>query len=226
MNQPIKLSPSDLTFLWDECKRCFYLKYIHGITRPAGPFPSIFGTIDRLMKGHFEGRPTSELDRDLPPGVIQFAEKWVESEPLSLPGHAAQCYIKGKFDTVAAFEDGSYGVVDFKTSSPQPYHVPFYGRQLHSYAYALEHPAEGKFTLRPISKLGLLVVAPSDMQVDAQGRIAYLGDVSWLEIPLNEAGFVQFLGDVLTLLESPELPPAGGKCAYCQYREHARQHGM
>jgi hypothetical protein len=26
-SNPIKLSPSDLTFLWDECPRCFYLKY-------------------------------------------------------------------------------------------------------------------------------------------------------------------------------------------------------
>lgn len=36
-SNPIKLSPSDLTFLWDECPRCFYLKHILGIMRPAAP---------------------------------------------------------------------------------------------------------------------------------------------------------------------------------------------
>ena len=28
MNNLYKLSPSDLTFLWDECQRCFYLKVV------------------------------------------------------------------------------------------------------------------------------------------------------------------------------------------------------
>ncbi len=32
--QNLKLSPGDLTFLWDECPRCFYLKVIMGINRP------------------------------------------------------------------------------------------------------------------------------------------------------------------------------------------------
>jgi CRISPR/Cas system-associated exonuclease Cas4 (RecB family) len=30
----------------------------------------------------------------------------------------------------------------------------------------------------------------------------------------------------MTLLELPEPPPAGENCTYCQYRYHAREHGM
>ncbi|EKD87781.1 MAG: hypothetical protein ACD_35C00212G0001, partial [uncultured bacterium] len=30
-----KLSPSQLTFAWDECPRCFYLDVVLGIKRPA-----------------------------------------------------------------------------------------------------------------------------------------------------------------------------------------------
>jgi CRISPR/Cas system-associated exonuclease Cas4 (RecB family) len=223
---PIKLSPSDLTFLWDECKRCFYLKYVYGITRPAAPFPAIFGTIDRLMKEYYEGRPTADLDPALPAGRVRFGEKWVESVPVTLPGHDVQCYIKGKIDTVVAFDDGSFGVVDFKTSEPKPSHVHFYSRQLHAYTYALEHPGAGKFSLSPISELGLLVVSPNAMDVTVSGQIAYLGGVTWMEIPRDDAGFLQFLGEVLTLLEQPSPPEPGETCAYCQYREHARQHGM
>lgn len=110
----IKLSPSDLTFLWDECKRCFYLKIIHQFTRPSTPMPSIFTKIDELMKTYFEGKSASEFIPNLPPGIIQHGTKTVVSQPIKLAGHALDCYITGRFDTVVRFNDGSYGVVDFK----------------------------------------------------------------------------------------------------------------
>jgi len=226
MHSLLKISPSDLTFLWDDCKRCFYLKYARGISRPSAPFPAIFGTIDRLMKEYFEGRPTTELDASLPAGQVRFGEQWVESGPLPLTGHTLQAYIKGKFDSVVAFDDGSYGVVDFKTSEPKPSHVAFYGRQLHAYAYALQHPASGKFSLSPISRLGLLVVAPQAMEVTPAGRIAYLGGVTWIEIPRDEPAFLEFLAHVIGLLEQREPPPPAENCPYCQYRASARESGL
>ena len=122
---PIKLSPSDLTFLWDECSRCFYLKHIHGITRPAAPFPSVFGAIDRLMKAHYAGRPASEIVPSLPPGTISVSEKWIESVPVVMPGHSLSCFLRGKVDAMIDFEDGSHGIVDFKTSEPKPTQIPF-----------------------------------------------------------------------------------------------------
>ncbi len=226
MNTFTKISPSDLTFLWDECKRCFYLKYVHGIIRPSTPFPSIFGKIDKLMKEYFQGRSTAEIDPTLPLGVVRFGEKWVESVPVIIGSHSTQGYIRGKFDTVVAFDDGTFGVVDFKTSEPKPSHVQFYSRQLHAYVYALEHSAAGKFALSPISKLGLLAVFPNAMDVNKSGQIAYLGSMTWMEIPRDDDGFMQFLGDVFTLLEQPTPPIAGETCGYCQYREHAREHGL
>jgi CRISPR/Cas system-associated exonuclease Cas4 (RecB family) len=143
----------------------------------------------------------------------------VESQPISLPGHSSTCYIRGKFDTVVRFDDSSYGVVDFKTSTPKPTHLAFYGRQLHAYAYALEHAEAGKFSLSPISRLGLLVVEPIDMERAADGRIAYLGEVTWQEVPRDEAAFLLFLGEVLSVLEQPTPPEPAEKCAYCQYRQ-------
>jgi hypothetical protein len=197
---------------------------MHGINRPFAPFPSIFGTIDRLMKEYFENRPASELDPALPPGRVQFADHWVESASIEFPGLENSCFIKGKFDSAITFADSSYGIVDFKTSEPKPDHVPFYSRQLNAYSYALEHPAEGKFSLTPISKLGLLVVAPNEMMVTETGRIAYTGSVTWMEIPRNEEAFIQFLAEVMALLERPDPPVAGEKCGYCQYLEQSRQH--
>ena len=217
-----KLSPSDLTFLWDECKKCFYLKVVHKFYRPSAPFPRIFGVIDKLMNEYFQGKPSAEISPDLPDGVVKYGEKWVTSKPIVVPNHDAQCFIRGRFDTVVEFSDGTYGVVDFKTTKPTPHHVPFYSRQLHAYAYALEYPAPGKLSLSPITILGLLCVEPTAIDRDQDGRMAYFGSVTWLEIPKDEVKFLDFIGDVLSVLERPEPPPPGPKCGYCKYRDQAR----
>jgi hypothetical protein len=47
-----------------------------------------------------------------------------------------------------------------------------------------------------------------------------------MEVPYLESGFLSFLDQVFSLLELPEPPPASEKCTYCQYRQHAREHGM
>jgi PD-(D/E)XK nuclease superfamily len=226
LTSPIKLSPSDLTFLWDECQRCFYLKYLHGINRPAAPFPSIFGAIDRLMKAQFAGHPATELNPDLPSGIVDVSEKWLESLPITLPGHVISCFFRGKYDAIITFDDGTYGVVDFKTSEPKREHIPFYSRQLHAYAYALEYPAAGKLHLSPITRLGLYVEAPHATLTATTGEISFHFRSTWLEVPYDISGFMGFIDKVLTLLELPDPPAAGGKCGYCQYRQHAREHGM
>ncbi len=223
---PIKLSPSDLTFLWDECPRCFYLKYLHKINRPAAPFPAIFGAIDRLMKAQFAGHPTSDIDPSLPPGSLSVSEQWLESLPILLPGHQLQVFLRGRFDALIDFADGSYGVIDFKTSEPKEYQIPFYSRQLRAYAYAFEHPAPGKLGRSPISRLGLLVEAPHATLQASTNQIAFHFASTWMEVPYSESGFLQFIDEVLSLLELPEPPPPGEACGYCQYRQHAREHGM
>jgi hypothetical protein len=226
MASNFKLSPSDLTFLWDECPRCFYLKVVHGFNRPAAPFPKIFNRIDKLMKDHFTGKSTTEISPVLPPGVVRFAEKWVQSQPISIPGLTNSCFIRGKFDTLVEFDDHTFGVVDFKTSETKPEHVPFYSRQLHAYAYALEHSAHGSLSLSPITKLGLLCVEPVALERAASGRIAYVGDVTWQECPKNESSFLEFLYRVLEVLERPSPPDQGTGCSYCDYRAASRNIGF
>ena len=225
MQKKFKFSPSDLTFLWDECPRCFYLKHVHGFKRPAAPFPSIFGAIDRAMKDYYGGRPTSDIDPSLPAGRVLPGENWVESVPIQIPGCQARCYFRGKYDTLLQFEDGTYGVVDFKTSNPKPAHVEFYGRQLHAYTLSLERPAPGKFSMAPISVLGLLSITPRSMTVDPEGQVALMSKPTWQNIPRDDAAFLGFIRQILTLLERPEPPPAGKDCGFCNYREGARQFG-
>lgn len=217
-----KLTPSDLTFLWDECKRCFYLKIVSNFKRPRAPFPSIFGKIDRLMNAYFKGQRSSAISPDLPEGEITYGEKWVRSAEIRLPNQEHACFIRGRFDTAIRFSDGSYAIVDFKTTQPAAHHVAFYGRQLHAYAYALENPAPKGFALSPIKHLGLLCVDPSDLQRFEDGRIAYLGDPQWIEVPKDMQAFLGFIDQVLSVLEASKPPEANPECGYCNYRQASR----
>jgi hypothetical protein len=219
-----KLTPSDLTFLWEECRRCFVLKVKYGFKRPGAPFPSIFGRIDSLMKAHFQDQPSDKLHDSLPAGQVRFGERWVQSQPIQFPELEDSCYLLGKFDSAIAFADGSFGVVDFKTSQPRPHFIEFYGRQLHAYSHALEHPEPGKFGISPITRLGLFVVEPTAMRANPDGRLAYLGEISWIEVPRDDTRFLSFLESVMLVLGSPQMPAPGEGCAYCKYRQASRDY--
>jgi hypothetical protein len=212
-----KLSPSDLTFTWDECHYCFYMKVRHGISLHS-PFPSIFGRMANLTSGFYLGRAAAEIDPGLPQGTVKYREQYVRSVPLSLPGCDSQCYIHGRFDAVIAFADGSYGIVDYKTSEAKPETIPFYSRQLTAYAYALEHPAPGALGLYPVSRMGLLVITPEGYERSAVGGMAFASRATWLEVPRNDAAFTAFLEQVMAVLDAPLPPKPSETCGVCQYR--------
>jgi hypothetical protein len=150
-----KISPSDLSFLYNGCKRCFYFKLRYGISQPSIPLPSIFTKIASLLKNHYDGQRTEKLHLELPPGVVKYGEKWVESRTITFEKHSDSCFIKGRFDVVVQFDDGTYGVVDYKTGNPDGESARLYERQLHAYMYALENPEPGALHLAPITSLGL-----------------------------------------------------------------------
>ena len=212
-----RLSPSDLTFSYEGCKRCFYHKVVNGIAQPSIPLPSIFSKIAGLLKNHYDGKPTSQLHADLPPGIVRYGEKNVRSSIIQLPNHDATCYISGRFDVVVSFEDGTYGVIDYKTSNPSRESARMYSRQLHAYAYALEHPAEGRLALSPVTKLGLLYFYPDSINQQSMDRLNYGAEIIWVEVEKDEEGFLKFIDEVLDVLELPEAPEHSPSCQWCGY---------
>jgi len=212
-----KLSPSDLTFLWDGCKHCFYLKVKHNIIY-RGVFPSMFGKLANLTSNFYFNKHTSEISSDLPPGVMKFKEKWVKSAPISIPGFASQCYIRGRFDVVIEFDDGTYGIVDYKTSDPRDEHAAFYGRQLSAYAYALENPAPNTLSLSPISMLGLFIITPDRFEKSPDKEMIFVNRTTWVEVPRDDDGFLSLIGEVLTVLDAPLPPEPSEGCELCSYR--------
>ena len=212
-----KLSPSDLTFSYEGCKRCFYQKVVNGIALPSMPLPSIFSKIAGLLKNYYDGKHTSELHINLPSGIVSHGERFVRSQNIQLPNHNATCCINGRFDIVISFDDGTYGVIDFKTSDPSKNSAWLYSRQLHAYAYALEHPAPGKLALSPVTKLGLLYFYPDNINQQSIDRLNYGAEIVWIEVEKDENGFLSFIDEVMGVLELPQPPEHSPRCQWCNY---------
>jgi hypothetical protein len=190
---------------------------INGIFQPSIPLPSIFSQIAGLLKNHYDGKHTSELHIALPPGIVSYGEQRVRSEIIQLPNHSATCYISGRFDIVVSFEDATYGVIDFKTGNPNMEWKSLYSRQLHAYAYSLEHPAPNALALSPVTRLGLLYFYPSAISQQCIERLSYEAEITWIEVEKNEQNFLQFIDEVLDVLESPEAPESSPNCQWCNY---------
>lgn len=214
-----KLSPSELTYLYDGCKHCFVLKVKYGLSQPSIPMAPIFGKIGGLQKEYYSGKRTEILGLGLPAGIFTYGEKWVRSRPFELPQSASTCFINGRFDIVAALDDGSYAVLDFKTASPSEEKVDLYSRQLHAYALALENPAPGALELRPVSRLGLLFFTPDACEAESGGRQILHGEITWAEVQRNDPAFLQFLAEVVKLLDEPTPPREPDTCQWCEYRQ-------
>ena len=218
-----KLNPSSFSFLYEGCKRCFYLQVVHGVSRPSRPLPGVFAKIAALLKNHYDGKRTEELHPDLPTGVVRYGEKKVKSKAIQLPGYQTTCYISGRFDIVVQFDDGTYGVIDFKTGSPKDEYNELYSRQLHAYAYALENPALGALGLSPITKLGLLYFHPQRTKQENLEQLLYESDIYWVEAERNDEKFLSFIDEVLAILNSPTPPDPSPDCEWCNYIEKLKR---
>jgi hypothetical protein len=219
VRQRFKLSPSDLTFLWKDCRRCFYDK-CHGIAvQPRLPMPSVFTRIDRAMRDFFEPRGTAWLSPTLPPGTVDCRDRFLTSEAIAVPGYSETCYLRGKTDCLLRFDDGTFGVVDFKTANPSDGQVELYIRQLWAYAYCMEHPEKPSELMAPVAHMGLLCFEPGEMQMlIGQGPTCLLhGRPVWKPRTWDEGAFIDFLGGVMDVLTGG-TPPPDESCKFCLYR--------
>jgi len=214
-----RLSPSDLTFLYDGCKHCFVLRVKHGISQPSIPLPGIFSIIASLQKDYYSDKRTELVSPQLPPGIVKHGEKRVCSRELSFPDCSSTCVISGRFDIVAELDDETYAVMDFKTGNSNDAKSAMYARQLHAYAIALERPAPNALELSPVSKMGLLYFAPDQCGRPDASRQVLAGPMTWIEIARDDARFMDFLQGVIRLLDGPLPPPDRENCDWCKYRD-------
>lgn len=232
---PVRLAPSDFAFLWEECHRCFYLKAHKKLYRPRAPFPSIFNAIDLAMKRHLRGLRTTDVLPEMKPGVFlcEDDDAWVECLPITPPRASRSVYVRGMLDCLVAFDDGTFGVIDFKTSDVSKSSA-LYSRQLHAYAAAIENPASGSELVQgTVSDLGLVIYQPDAFSALAPSGAALAGKLEYVKIPRDDEAFVNFLGEIVTVLDadSPPPPPKPTRkswsgtvtsCPYCQFLHDAK----
>lgn len=213
-----RLSPSDLTFLYEGCKHCFVLKVKHGIAQPSIPLPGVFSAIGALQKDYYSEKRTEDFCPCIPPGVVKYGELWVRSRSVDVPGSESTCFIKGRFDIVAELDEGSYAVLDFKTGKPSDDKTKMYARQLHAYAMALENPARNALQLSPVSKLGLLYFTPDACKQEALTRQSLEGEMQCVEVARDDDAFLSFLAEVVRLLDGPLPPPQPNRWVHSTWR--------
>jgi CRISPR/Cas system-associated exonuclease Cas4 (RecB family) len=146
-------------------------------------------------------------------------EGFVKSAGITISGASSECYISGRFDALIEFDDGTYGIIDYKTSEAREEHAAFYSRQLSAYAYALEHPAPRARSFAPISRLGLFIVTPDRFEPNPEGELAFVNRTTWVDVPRDDAAFLSLLGEVMAVLDAPAPPPSSPECPTCNYRE-------
>lgn len=213
-----KLSPSDFAFLYEECPRCYYLKVKHGIARPRTPMATIYKQAEGVIVDRLRTEDLSEVVSAAPRGRLQSGERLVRSRPITIPGHRSTCFISGKFDLLIALEGGGYAVPDIKMSKVRDPNLIKYGRQLHSYAYALEHAKLGSPSLSPIERLGLIVFEPDSFSNSQPGSGSLIGPVNWVEIPRDDDAYLEFVSELVIMLERPVAPEPSPDCIWCTYR--------
>lgn len=201
----LKISPSSLTFMLSECPRCWYMQ-IRGIyKRPYTPFPSIFNKIDKLMRGAYQGK--SSLDVTSKEGTFDTKEYKLVSPPITIADNLC-IQFSGKTDCLIKFDDGTVGILDFKTSEVKPDLVQLYAPQLYAYRESID---------ADVSRMGLLCASPNEAVLG--DRLVLSFSQAWVEIPIDEDYWLDFINKISVLLLTPfEEVQGKATCPHCEYQ--------
>lgn len=208
--KPIKLSPTSLS-LFRECPKCFWLHFNKKIHRPSGPFPSLPGGIDRVLKTYFdEYRGTNEL----PPIVADKLEgKLLDPFPKTLfyKDEKLRAVLQGKLDEALDYGDGTYAVVDHKTRGypPKDEIFPFYQWQMDAYAFLME---KNNMPTRDTAYLAYYYPTNGILHED----FPFVVEVKPVKTKPKDA--LKAFQDAVALLRT-DMPDAGRTCQYCAWHE-------
>jgi hypothetical protein len=208
-----RISPSDLTFLWGDCRRCFWLKYRHGVSH-TGIFPGLVTVLSAKQEGWYEGKTSRDFSTTLPTGVVHSTGLMLHSAPIVVDDRETPFTVGGKYDFLLEYEDGTFGIVDTKIVGKAGDKGDLYWPQLSAYEYLLANPKKG--APRTVSTLGLLVWSVADVHHDGETSPAIGFDIAYQPLAVDPPKFRAFIADVVRVLEGP-LPRAGERCNNCAY---------
>ncbi len=206
------ISPSDLTFGWDNCHRCLWLYYNHQVKAPM--FMPLVGDLAEMQEQSCIGKTASDLNANMPEGKVFKHAGWVVSKPIEVDGVVTPFAVRGKYDLLMEHPDGTFGIVDCKFQANPSDKSKFYAVQLEAYSFALENPA--KDAPIKVSTAGLLVWSPVKVRGNSSGNFGLELSCNWFPTPRSPELIASRLSDFIKMITGP-VPPAKSNCEQCKY---------
>lgn len=215
-NDKIRLSPSALN-IFLECQRCFWLEYAAGIHRPKGPFPSLPGGMDILIKKYFDSyRAVGKLPPEISNQVtgmlfpdVEILNKWRNwRSGLSYYDKNLDAVLVGALDDCVV-DGGAHIPLDYKTRGfdLQEGGENFYQNQLNCYSFLLE--ASG---LKQPAYAYLAYFIPREIKTG--GNVFFSVEVKKVATNIHDAK--ETFEKAVALLREP-MPEAHSKCQFCSW---------
>ncbi len=212
-----KIFPSDLTYLLNSCKRCFYDKVKHQFKPPAN-FSEHFTNADRAMRQALASHEIVDLGVG-PKFRVVGQGQWVESKPIPFESAGITLSVAGKYDAIVVTEDNEVVVVDYKTTTLDDFALAKFAPQLMSYVTAIELPKNEAEPLAYVDGIALLVFDPAHFAFNPRTKNCGLyGPTRWVELPRRQEAFDELLAGIAELLAHPEPPRSAPSCDICKLR--------
>ena len=221
-NSPIVLAPSELDYKPKKCPRCFYLEKNKKISTKAFP-PPVFSRFDVVQQAYYKDKNTSDLTKDLPQGRIMNKDELpgrVISETLK-DNKGRSFILGGRPDIVIKFDQGGYGIIDFKTTKISEDKSENYKHQLEAYAQIFSKPGSTKSKktpfLNPITHMGILQFDPSNIQSHNENKCDMRMNISFSPLKRDEEEFFKNITQIIDIISQSEIPDFTEDCNDCLF---------
>jgi hypothetical protein len=213
------IAPSDLTFGFSTCKRCIWIKYWFSFELKKD-FPLV-KSLSTFQEEYFRRAPMPTLDPSLPAGTVKQWGQWVKSKNIVINGVESQWKLRGIYDLLGHYDDGSVGIIDCKVSDSERDSGDFYAPQLESYAYTLENPLSGRAF--PVKTMGLLIwklagVAQTRPNEFVSNEMGFGVNQVYVPVERDPERLARLLEEFISVIDGEE-PAAGENCHACNYLE-------
>ena len=221
-NKILVLAPSELDYKAKKCHRCFYLEKNRKIATKAFP-PPVFSRFDVVQQAYYKDKNTSDLTKELPEGRIMNKDELpgrVVSETLK-DNKGRNFILGGRPDIVIKFDQGGYGIIDFKTTKISEDKSENYKHQLEAYAQIFSKPGATKSKktplLNPITHMGILQFDPSDIQSHNENSCDMRMNISFSPLKRDEKDFFENITQIIDIINQSDVPDFTEDCNDCQF---------
>jgi hypothetical protein len=211
------IAPSDLTFGFSTCKRCIWIKYWFSFELKKD-FPLV-KSLSTFQEEYFRRTPMPSIDASLPAGTVKQWGQWVKSKNIVINGVETQWKLRGIYDLLGHYDDGTVGIIDCKVSDSERDSGDFYAPQLEAYAYTLENPLSGK--VFPVQTMGLLIwklggVAETRPNEFVANPMGFGVNQVYVPVQRDPERLAKLLEEFITVIDG-EMPDAGSQCHACNF---------